>query len=525
LLGAVFLACVPTGSEVSAPSNELDSAQGRKPRLLVLITVDQLRADYLDRWSQQLTGGLGRLMRGGTHFPVAVHDHAISATSPGHATIASGRHPVNTGIMSNERGVADINAPLLASVGPGASPWRFRGTTLADWMSSADARTRIFSTAYKGRSAILHVGRRRAEVYWYNVGMFTTSTYYRNALPEWVQRFNNLRLPASYAARTWTLLLPDSAYPEPDNVASENGGSNFLFPHSAADTPDIAPILLESTPWIDELTFRFALHGVRSLALGQGPQSDLLAISLSGTDLVGHTYGPDSREVHDQILRLDQSLGAFLDSLFTIVDEREVIVALTSDHGIAPFNDVPGHDNRVGGYRISATALVAPIRAGLQRRGLPSSALRLDFGSVLLDWSAFRRSRIDVDSVMRELRAHALRTPGIARVDRPSELARADTVRDVIARRWLHTVASDSIAPLVITVARDSYWTPGADANHASPHDYDVHVPLILFGRPFAARRMNYPVRMVDLAPTLARILGITPTERLDGRALVEVAP
>lgn len=510
-----------------AQSTEIGGAQQEKPRLLVLITVDQLRADYLDRWSHQFTGGLGRLAREGTVFPIAVHDHAITATSPGHAAIASGRHPVHTGILSNERGVLDPATPLVAGVGLGVSPRRFRGTTLADWMVLADPRTRVVSLSYKDRSAVLHVGRNQAEVYWYSgVGLFTTSTYYRRDLPDWVKQFNDLRLPTMYAARTWTLLLPESAYPEPDSVPFENRGKNFLFPHSAADTPERAATVLDAMPWMDELTLRFVLHGVRSLRLGRGPQTDFLAIGLSGSDRVGHLYGPDSREVHDHMLRLDRNLGVFLDSLFAMVGARHVIVALTGDHGVASIPEVPGHDGRVAGHRVSSAALIAPAHAGLERRGIPPSALYLDYGSVVLDWAAFRAAGVDVDSVMRELAAHALRTPGIAGADRPSALARADTVADDIARRWLHTIANDNISPLVITVERYSYWAPFADATtHGTPHDYDANVPLILFGRPFAARRIDRVVRVVDIAPTLAHVLGIAPMERVDGQVLAEIAP
>src|SRR5438045_3089723 len=202
-----------------------------RPKLVVVITVDQLRPDYFTRWRSQLTGGLGQLATEGAFFSDAYQDHAVTETAPGHSTILSGMWPAHTGIIRNSQGVQDSLAPLLGTAGPGASPRRFRGTELFDWLKAADPTARALSVSRKDRGAILPIGQSKEQVYWYQSGLFTTSRYYADTLPTWVQAFNARRLPFKAANTTWTLLLPDSAYKEPDNETYENGGNDVVFPH------------------------------------------------------------------------------------------------------------------------------------------------------------------------------------------------------------------------------------------------------------------------------------------------------
>ncbi|MGH7700399.1 MAG: alkaline phosphatase family protein, partial [Gemmatimonadales bacterium] len=286
-----------------------------KPRLVVMITVDQLRPDYLARWRGEFTGGLARLLGQGAVFTDAYQDHAITETAPGHSTVLSGRWPAHTGIASNAAGVLDSTAPLIGVAGPGASPHRFRGTALFDWLQAADARARALSVSRKDRGAILPVGRAREHVYWYQGGFFTTSAYYRDSLPRWVRAFNGRRIPFKAAGTAWTTLLPDSLYPEPDDQPWENRGQGNTFPHALPADSAAAAWTFAGTPAMDSLTLAFALAGVEALELGRRGATDLVAISLSATDAVGHTFGPHSREVHDMVLRLDRYLGWFLDRL------------------------------------------------------------------------------------------------------------------------------------------------------------------------------------------------------------------
>lgn len=504
----------------TARPTEADST----PTLVVLVAVDQLRADYLTRFAPQFTGGLARLLRGGAVFTNAAQDYAITVTGPGHASMLSGRFPASTGIATNALGVGDPQAPLVGGGGPGASPYRFRGTTLADWLRTADSRSRALSISRKDRGAILPLGRAHQEAYWYaRDGRFTTSTYYHDTLPSWVQRFNGRRLPAWMAGRVWTPLRPDSAYREPDSVAAESGGEQVAFPHALPADTAAAVAELPEFPWMDDITLAAALEGVTALGLGAGPAPDLLVVSLSSTDAVGHRYGPDSKELHDQVLRVDRALGIFLDSLYRLRDSSRVVVALTADHGVAPLPGVRSADANARSRFLSPATLLAPERAVLRARGLPERTVRWDGGLVTVERAALRQAGLDPDSLVRALARRLRATPGIARAETPAELARRDTTTDVIARRWRHSIPL-ALPDLALLVTAKPYvvLTGGPSATHGSPYDYDARVPLILAGAGIRPGRYPAPVRTADLAPTLARVVGVRPTERLDGRVLVQ---
>jgi len=515
------IACGPVRSLAAQLATPVARAQQPAPRLIVMITVDQLLPQYFDRFATQLTGGLGRLAREGAMFTRAHQDHAITETAPGHASTLSGRFPASTGIVMNSAGVGDAQAPLVQAEGPGASPYRFRGTTLTDWLRFKDSRTRALSVSRKDRGAILPLGRATQDVYWYVLnGKFTTSTYYRDTLPDWVRQFNERNRPSTYAGRSWTLLLPPESYPEADSVAVESGGRDFLFPHVAPGDSVQAARLLPEFPWMDDLTLDLALAGVTQLRLGSGPQTDVLAVSLSTTDAVGHRYGPDSREIHDQILRLDRAVGRFLDSLLVLRSREHVAIALTSDHGVAPFPELAARHSRPVSIRVDLAPLVRRTADALVARGVDSTAFRVQEGMVLIDRAAFANARVNADSAVNAFLVSVRQTPGVLRTDRLSTLRARNDVNDAIGRRWLHMIPNESDAVAVITLKP---FNPGGRvtyAQHGSPHDYDTHVPLLLFGPWFTPGKYTSMVRVVDIAPTLAWIARTKPTERLDGRVL-----
>jgi predicted AlkP superfamily pyrophosphatase or phosphodiesterase len=493
------------------------------PQLLVFITVDQMRPDYFSRFEPQLTGGLARLYRGGAFYTNAFHDHAITETAPGHSVTMSGRFPRSTGILENSRGVEDPKSPVIGGGGPGASPFRFRGTALIDWLKQKDARSRALSVSRKDRGAILPLGRAKESVFWYTTtGNFSTSTYYADTLPTWVQRFNARRSPAQYAGKPWTLLLEESQYTEADSVPQENAGrGGVTFPHVAPDDPARTAAVLAAFPWMDDLTLQFALEGLQAMRLGTGPQTDVLAISLSTTDAIGHAYGPDSRELHDQILRLDRYLGAFFDSLYKVRDSSRVIVALTSDHGVAPYIGVKSRDpNASATYDRAALDTAWAIEARVAAALRDSTRFIWDTPFLLVDRAGLSAKRLSPDSVIAAFIAAERKVPGVLRVDLVRDLARADTTQDVIARRWLHTFPPGLPVEVVVTLRPYDYWAPGGNATHGSPHDYDAHVPVLFYGAPFKPGKYDEFARVVDMAPTLAAMLNTTPMEKLDGHVL-----
>ena len=496
----------------------------RVPTLIVFFTVDQMRPDYVDRWGSQFTGGLARLYHGGAVFTNGFQDHATTVTAQGHASTMSGRFPRSTGIISDDLGVPDPQFPLIGGGGGGASPFRFRGSALIDWLRIKDIRSRALSVSRKDRGAILPLGRAHEEAYWYpGDGRFTTSTYYHDTLPTWINRFNRRRLPAKWAGRLWTPLLPDSAYAEKDYVPVESRGLDFLFPHLLPEKVSVATHALAEFPWMDELTLDVALAGLNAMKLGKGPQTDILAVSLSTTDAIGHRYGPDSKEMHDQILRLDRSLGVFIDSLYKLRDSSRIVFALTADHGTAPYPGVASRDPNQHGRFLDPRRLIAPEVKALAAHGLPDSTIQNAEGLILVQREVIRSAGLDPDSLIEAMQRRLRTVPGVARVDTPRDLAQRDTSTDFLARRWSHLIPPD-IEDIALMVTQDPYvvMTNGGIDTHGSPYDYDAHVPMIFYGPGFRPGSYTDFVRVVDMGPTLAWIARATPTERLDGHVLSE---
>lgn len=526
LLVAASLSLAATATAQRAPVALPAIPEAARPRLVVLITVDQLRPDYLLRWDRQFTGGFRRLLDEASFFTEGLQDHAITETAPGHASTLSGRFPYSTGIASNSEGVNTPDSPLVGGEGSGASPFRFEGTTLADWMIGANPQTRVLSVSRKDRGAILPVGRGKHEVFWYapRSGRFVTSSWYADSLPTWVQSFNNEDRPTQrYAGRTWGLLLPDSAYPEPDSVPEESAGQGYRMPHVLPEEASAARIGLVGQPWMDELTFDFAWRGVRALDLGAGPQTDLLAVSLSTTDAVGHRWGPDSRELHDQVLRLDRMLGEFLDSLIALRGAEYVAVALTSDHGVAP---IPGIRSSWGesekAVRLSRDVfnpVFDRVSQAVIRSRIAADAFTFDFPILGIDRSKVGDRTRELRTVARSFAAEVRRIPGVMRADVVDDLTLADTVRDDYARRWLHMYRPGGEALVAITLDPFNYYGTSI-SSHGTPHDYDARVPVIFWGRHFRAAHDSSRARVVDIGPTLAHLLGVRPLERLDGVVL-----
>jgi hypothetical protein len=494
---------------------------------VVFVTVDQMRSDYFQRFDQQLTGGFRRLFDGGAFFLDAYQDHGITETAPGHASTMSGRFPVHTGIVMNSQGVNGVpDATLIDALPnePSASPIRFQGTTLTDWIKASEPQMRFLSVSRKDRGAILPIGKSRGGVYWWSAnGTFTTSRYYADSLPAWVNRFNARRMAQSYAGKEWTLLLPENAYPEPDSVPVESGGIDYLFPHQVPSDPEIAARVAAGFPWMDDITLAFALAGLQQLGLGSAAnRTDVLNISLSTTDAIGHRFGPDSREMHDQIVRLDRALGVFFDSLFKLRDQQSVVVALTGDHGMAPFPTLkstiyPNHDAKLVSLASQWTAFLDRLTLA----GVDRSAVEIVEAAVIITKpDAFAKKHINADSAIASFGADAERVDGVLRADLMTTFAKADTVHDAIARRWLHMFRPDGPVRLIVTLTPYSYWSGVTFATHGSPHDYDAKVPVVFYGSRVKAGRYAEFVRVVDMAPTLAEIVGVKPLEAIDGHVL-----
>jgi len=499
-------------------------APAPRPRLVVVITVDQLRPDYLDRYRPQLLGGFGMLLKTGASFTDAYQDHAVTETAPGHSTILSGRWPAHTGISRNLAGVQDQAAPLIGVTGPGASPARFRGTAFFDWLKAAEPGARALSVSGKDRGAILPIGRAKEQVYWYSAGFFTTSRYYADSLPTWVRVFNGQRVPFRAAGSLWTLFLSERDYPEPDSAWYENQGRDIVFPHRLPTDSGQAALAFVATPTMDSLTLAFALEGVRALQLGARGATDLLAVSLSTTDYVGHAYGPDSREIHDQVVRLDRYLGRFLEQLFVRYGRNNVLVVLTADHGVTPYPERSRALGHPGAVRVIPDTIIQSVNAALDQRAGGGDWLQFESGMLLVpDRSKLFAQGVNVDSVVADVATRLRAMTGVARVEHPADLMGKDTA-DPVSRRWLHQLSPDGGVELVVTLKPYCIWSSAnlPIATHGQPTDLDAHVPLILWGPGIRRGAYGERVSTVDIAPTLARLLDLIPTEPLDGRVLRE---
>ena len=512
---------------------------GGRPALVVLLVVDQMRADYLERFDAEWCCGIRRLMDEGLVHTKAHHDFAITETACGHATLASGRFPRSHGIAGNKwfdrnagrivESVEDADYPLLDSSGTGRSAARFRGTSLASWIRERWEDSKVASVSRKDRSAIWLAGGVGEHIYWLDSTRYraTSSTAFRDELPPWVREFNRKNDLRDWVGRTWhSELEPERVYPgvREDDFEGENESRlGRTFPHALPADPDEALFALVLTPWMDEWVLELARRAVGALELGGDDTPDLLTLSLGATDEIGHLFGPHSVEIADQLLRLDRLLDAFFDDLDRQVGLDRTLVVLASDHGVPP---VPLESRRQG-HASARYVDMQELKERIQERlageygtgnYLPGlRPLRLWFDHALLEARG-----IDLDTARSLAREEALATPGVARALTPADLEPAPAGGgDAILQRARRSFVPGRLGDLLLVLEPFCLPADPIDVTtHISPHPYDTHVPLILFGAGIEPARYDRRVSTVDVAPTLASILGLTPEESPDGKVL-----
>lgn len=514
-LGAVF-------SCASTQANENPAPASARPRLMILVVVDQLRADLLTRYTDLYTGGFKRLLDDGYSFTNAAHDHAVTVTAAGHATLATGVYPSRHGVISNlwleKSGNGWVNVENIADstvkiVGVqnarGASPVHLMRSGLAEWILAANPRSKVASVSGKDRGAIQPAAHARsAYVYWFDgaFGRFITSTYYRNADPDWVTRFNAETAKKHRADTAWLLNAPASTLSraDPDTVASEADGINTFFPHSygrEGGTLDFW-IWWENTPAVDAVTLDMGEKMVTSLELGKDDAPDFLNVSLSVTDRIGHRFGPLSREQLDNLLRLDRELGEFFDFLDRTVGKDQWTVALSADHGVL---DNPEDLVARGeyGHRLAAQ----------ESKTLDSLRARAD-------------SSRDPKAAARELVASLKKLPIVADAWTNDELY--GQLRDsfaVLQRRSMYPgrLAGRFSRELVEYRLIPGIYGAPKGSGHGQTYWYDRHVPLIWMGPGISSRKDPSKAATVDFAPTAAWLLGIPYPKDLDGKVLTGI--
>lgn len=536
---AISLVGLLAGSPSIAPESPTGDSV---PALVVVLVVDQMRADYLDRFRSQFEGGLAWLLEKGTVFGDAHHDHATTSTAPGHATLATGVFPGRHGIVGNNfydrrarRSVysfADSASEILGyPQAAGRSPANLLRDGLADWIRAESPASRIFAVAIKDRAAIPLGGKRPDGVYWYrnSRGDFVTSSYYRADYPDWVTTFNASDRAERYYGGEWDRLLPDSAYrlSREDDFAAESDAMSRTFPHPFALSDGGAArkyyAQLPETPFGDELSLEFAIEIVASERLGRDEHPDILFVGLSSADYIGHAYGPYSQEVQDYYLRLDRMLADFFAGLERLIPSGRFLIVLTADHGVMVMPEqLTRHGVDAG--RTDPRPIRAEVRRVLeeavQLREIGAFPEWHEAGGLCFDLGAAPTAAADGSRLGRRLTESLARQAELGPVYTYDDLASGSGTGRLYAK-FTRSFHPDRAADVVYAPREYHLLTSiSTRTSHGSPYEYDTHVPLIFAGPRLSPSRIDRFVRTVDLAPTLAALIGIKAPADLDGRDL-----
>jgi len=580
LLVATFLTCALPHGRATAVSWEQGSRRpstvpgsGGKPRLVLLIVVDQFRYDYLTRYGD-LFGrkGIGRLMGQGASWTEANYDHVPTATAPGHATLMTGAWPSLTGIIENEwyeqqtgrrvKAVTDDSTLMLAGKPgeKGYSPRRLLCSTVGDELRAADNdRSKVIGIAAKHRSAIMTAGRRASAAYWFSDdnGNMTSSTYYFDQMPEWVTRFNSRRMADGWFGARWDRLLPESEYLKragKDDVPWENldktSSDTNYFPHvitgGVAGPSRAFYKALNYTPFSNDLLVAFAEEAISNEGLGDDNETDVLSVSFSANDYAGHRFGPNSQEAMDMTLRVDRQIGTLLDFVDARVGLQNMVVVFTADHGASPVPELAALQ-KLPGRRWQKADMLRLVQDGLKAKyGRPdrpaadyirtfTNKLETEEGllnnNLYLNHAALLRDGVDPDECARVVGELAMQMPGAARFFTRAQLENGRiSVGDDVGRRVLHGFYPQRSGDVILVFEPyvnlfdppDDPMDPRATATHGSPYSYDTHVPLIIMGRSFSRGNYTQAATPADLAPTLAHVLKVQAPSCAVGRVLAE---
>jgi predicted AlkP superfamily pyrophosphatase or phosphodiesterase len=498
-----------------------------KPKLVVVVVVDQFRYDYLTRFRADYHGGLDRMMREGAVFTEARYAQAPTVTAVGHSIVTTGAMPSVSGIVGNawfdreeNRQVTSVCDGRYRVVGGDtpppstrcedwdpASPRRMLTDTIGDQLKTRDGHARVFGISLKSRSAILPAGHGADGAFWFDdlTGAFISSTYFYAELPAWVRQFNALGLARQYLDRKWP------------------GFESWDFHAEAGSTRPYWG--LSASPWGNELIEKLAEAAIDAERLGQRDATDLLAVSFSSNDYVGHRTGPDAPEVRDMCIRTDALLGRLLEVVEAKAGVGKALFVLTADHGVAPAPDVQAARKMPGGYIYVDIEDI--VRAALLKKfGAPDLVLASVDNSIYLDYRALETHRADAAAVYRAAAEALFAVPQahVARVIGRDQLEKGDGGDAITAavRNGFYPARSGDIV-----VIFEPYWMPAMRApsrtTHFTSYDYDTHVPLIFFGAGVRAGWHSGGVTINDIAPTLAALMDVERPAGAFGRVLAEV--
>ncbi len=540
------------------------SHAGNKPKLILQITVDQLRGDLPTRYYDRLgEGGLRYLLDKGVVFNNAHHAHANTETIVGHVTLATGAHPSEHGMIGNiwfdrstgvtTYNIEDPNHKLLtegadvdasteidptqkAASSDGRSPASILTTTFSDELSSLTAgKAKVFGISVKDRGAVSMAGH-SGKAFWFSksTNEFVTSSYYYKKYPQWVVDWNAKKLPEQYSGKAWELMHPVDTYLFADRDDQEwefdLAGYGRTFPHQF-NTPDnkYYSTYLTISPAGDELTLEFTKAAIDAEQIGSDDITDFLGVSFSATDYIGHFFGTSSLESEDNILRLDRTLA----NLFAFIDKKigldNTLIVLSADHG-AP--EAPGYLKSMGiptGYVSPDTWDKKPAIDRIKSKfGMSGKLIEgYDHPYIYLSNEVIGNSKIDLLALEKAIVDELVRFPGVSTAVSSTALARG-----VVADNYLTRTMANNYHPKRsgnVYVVFDPGWfindLDGLSAAvvHGSPWPYDTFVPIIFAGHKLKPQTVSRRVHTVDVAPTLANIVGAKPPSGASGEVLLEV--
>jgi len=457
--------------------------------------------------------------------------------------ILSGRHPSHTGIVSDTWYdttskkvtflVEDPKQTALGGQGRGYSPIHLIGNTLGDILKEQSTRSRVVAISLKEREAILMCGHHGDAAYWYEPthGQFITSTYYMKEAPGWLEEWNRKRVPDSYAGSSWTRLLPDERlyvkYAGKDAVEGEWDRRDIRFPHTIRGTPPESRFYddLRRTPFADEITMDVTLEALKAHQLGADDATDILAVGLTGTDIVGHTYGVDSQELMDQLLRLDLILKKLFDQIDGTVGLMNTLVVLTSNHGVLPLVEVL-QSKGIDAHRASPADLKAAADQALQAKfpGIDDLIAHYDPPNFYLNDVVIAKHHLLSKDVEETVISGLMSTDLVAAAYTRDQLTSSAKTADPYLNLYRNSYYPARSPHLLVRLKKYVYLSDRlGGTGHGSPYDYDRHVPIIFMGAGIMPGKYSLTSGPEDIAPTLAHLLGIELPKEPDSRLLLEM--
>jgi len=521
------------------------TSYSQKPKLIVGIVVDQMRYDYISRyWSKFGDNGFKRLVTEGYFCKNTNYNYVPTYTAPGHASIYTGTTPSSHGIIANNWYDRESNTMVYCvddksvnALGGDTkagqmSPRKLLNTTIGDQLNLSDNfQSKVIGIALKDRGAILPAGKSGKAAYWYDgsTGNWISSTYYMKALPQWVTEFNNRAVAKRFLESTWNTLLPIEQYTEstPDDSPYERpftGLTKATFPYVLPELMAANEKLnmIRSTPYGNTFTKDFAIETIKAENMGKGNASDLIAISFSSTDYIGHQFGPNSVEVEDTYLRLDQDLAELLKFLDEWVGKNNVLVFLTADHGAAE-NPTYLKDHSISSGTFNEYELKGKLKKAMAKEFSDSLVLSVSNQQVFLDQKAISLKTLKADKIENSIVDFLLKENGIANAFPEYNLVNKEYAEGIesVIKNGYHVKRSGDVMINYLPYWMDSEVKFGT--THGSPYEYDTHVPLIFYGYTIKPGSTSEKINITDIAPTICNLLNIEVPNGTSGKPILQL--